>query len=112
MRQALIAALVLLAPNGVRAETVYEFAVQCREDQLSRCFNLIEERLDTLRASEDGHTFCLPKAWSASLFQAVGYPVSVLEHVRLRMSASRFGNAERPADTVMGEILGGIYPCR
>lgn len=112
MRQAVIAALFILAPTVARAESVYEFVVQCREDQLTRCFNLIEERLDGLKASEDGRAFCLPKAWGSSLFHNVGYPVSVLEHVRLRMSASRFGGAERPADIVLGEILGGIYPCQ
>jgi serine/threonine protein kinase HipA of HipAB toxin-antitoxin module len=55
-------ALAFIAPSAARAETVYEFAITCHEDQLNTCFNLIRDRLDRLKANEQGRTFCLPRS--------------------------------------------------
>jgi hypothetical protein len=103
--------LVAAAPEALRAETVYEFAVNCRKEQLARCFSLITERLNILKAKGQGHAFCLPRAWGNPDFMASGYPVSFLEHVRLSLSAARFGNAEAPVEDALRDIVRGVYPC-
>lgn len=108
---AVVATIALVAPQTLRAETVYEFAVNCREEQLARCFSLITERLNIVKAKEQGHAFCLPRAWGNPNFMASGYPVSFLEHVRLSLFAARFGNAEEPVEDAMRDIVRGVYPC-
>jgi hypothetical protein len=108
---ALAVALGLVAPSALRSETVYEFATSCHEDQLNTCFNLIRERLDRLKAKEQGRAFCLPRSWGTPGYISSGYPISVLEHIRLSVSAARFGNAEEPVDLAMRDILKAIYPC-
>ena len=108
---ALAVALGVVMPSAVRAETVYEFAAACHEDQLNTCFNLIRDRLDRLKAKEQGRAFCLPRAWGTPGYITSGYPISVLEHIRLSVSAARFGKAEEPVDIAMRDILTKIYPC-
>ena len=99
------------AVGGPGAETVYEFATACHEDQLNTCFNLIRDRLDRLKAKEQGRAFCLPRAWGTPGYITSGYSISVLEHIRLSVSAARFGKAEEPVDIAMRDILKAIYPC-
>jgi hypothetical protein len=70
----------------------------------------LRERLDRVKAKQNGRTFCLPRAWDMPEYIS-GYPVSVLEHVRLSLSAARFGKAEQPVDEAIGDILKAIYPC-
>lgn len=112
MRQAILAALVLFRLTSLaRAQTVYEFVSTCRADDLGACFTQIEDHLDRLKTVEQGLSFCLPRAWGATMYESVGYPVSVLDHVRLGLSAARFGNAGRPADDVIKDIIGKVYPC-
>jgi hypothetical protein len=45
------------------------------------------------------------------MVDSAGYPVSVLEYVRLGMAAAKFGKSTQPADDVMGSIVAEIYPC-
>lgn len=110
-RAFVIFALILVSSGSARAETVYEFASKCHENQLSACFNRIEERLDAIKAAKNGHAYCLPRAWGSTMFESVSYPVSVLEYVRLGMASASFGKSSLPADDVMSSILGEIYPC-
>lgn len=113
MRRAILLTFFLLSSAAqVRAETVYEFVAQCREEKLGDCFNEIESHLDRIRLVEQGRAFCLPRVWGPAMADSSSYPVSVLEYVRLGLSAARFGSSARPADDVMGEVLGRIYPCR
>jgi hypothetical protein len=53
----------------------------------------------------------LLRAWGTPGYITSGYPISVLEHIRLSVSAARFGNAEEPVDIAMRDILKAIYPC-
>jgi hypothetical protein len=94
------------------AETVYEFVSYCRSEPLGHCFNLIEKRIDRLRVTEQGRAFCLPRVWGTTSVTSESYPVSVLEHVRLALSAARFGEAERPVEEQMKSIIAEVYPCR
>jgi AraC-like DNA-binding protein len=111
MRQTVIAALMLLVAGDARATTVYEFALNCREDALSSCFGRISKHLDRLKAGHQGESFCMPRVWGATSTEGEGYPVSVLEHLRLGLSAARFGNAGRDVDDVLRELAAGLYPC-
>jgi hypothetical protein len=43
--------------------------------------------------------------------QSSSVPVSVLEHVRLGLSAARFGHSGSEVDDVIVKIMGGIYRC-
>ncbi|HYD14985.1 MAG TPA: hypothetical protein VEA77_01155 [Hyphomicrobium sp.] len=111
MRAIAIAVLVLLSARSANADTVYEFGAHCRAASLGSCFALIEERLERLEARDQRQRFCVPRAWGASMFASVRYPVSVLDHVRLAMSAARFGHAGSDADELLLEIMGRVYPC-
>lgn len=110
MRSAVVFALLLLAPPA-RSETVLEFVGGCRESELGPCFERIRSELDRLKSSQQGRAFCLPRAWGATMFESTSYPVSVLEHIRLGMSAARFGDAGRSADDMMVQIVATVYPC-
>ena len=107
----LIMAAALSVPQVLRAETVYEFATNCHENELAKCFELIKERLDLVKAKEQGHAFCMPGAWGMMDFPFSDYPVSILEHIRLSLSAARFGNAEQPVESAITDIIAKIYPC-
>ncbi len=111
MRWVFVATFVLLGARSSSAETVYEFARSCKQEELATCFALIESHLDRLKAAEQGRSFCMPSFWGGPLILSVGYPVSVLEHVRLAVSAARFGSAGRDVDDAMRDIVAGIYPC-
>jgi hypothetical protein len=113
MRRYVATALLFLnaAATPVRADTVYEFVSQCQEADLGDCFNRIGERLDQIKSKQNGNAYCLPRAWGATMFESMSYPVSVLEYVRLGLSAARFGQADWETNVVMGRILGEIYPC-
>ena len=58
-----VAAMAIAGAQPARAETVYEFAVQCHENDLGPCYDRIRERLDQVKAKENGRSFCLPRAW-------------------------------------------------
>ncbi len=103
--------VAILTVTAAHAETVVEFVSSCNNTKLSACFDRISREIDSLNVTEGGKSFCLPRAWGATMFERVGYPVSVLEYVRLAMSASRFGNAEKPATAEMSAILAKTFPC-
>jgi hypothetical protein len=110
MKAKLIALCLATIPATARAEPVYDFVASCRQEQLAECFHQIEQRLTRLNAGANSR-ICLPKAFGATMFESVGIPVSVLDHVRLGLSAARFGDAGRDVDDVMSEIVTAIYPC-
>lgn len=110
MKRKLIALIVAAVPVTARAEPVYDFVSNCREEQLADCFHQIEQRLNRLNSGSNRRV-CLPRAFGATMFESVGIPVSVLEHVRLALSAARFGKSQHDVDTVISEIVAGIYPC-
>lgn len=115
MRPAYLAAVIAMSlsiAGPARAETVYQFVLECKSETLARCFTIIGLRLDRLRAMEQGRAFCLPNVWGATMVMSDSIPVSILEHVRLALSAARFGNAERPVDEQMKAIVAEIYPCQ
>jgi hypothetical protein len=103
----MIAALLLLAP-AARAETVYQFAALCNAEQLGHCFNRIETRLVDLDKGTH-RRICLPASFGAMLSNVI--PVSLLERVRLRVSAARFGEADADVDDVIVRAINEIYPC-
>jgi hypothetical protein len=108
----LAAALFALAPpNTARAETVYEFSSHCHEDHLLACLDQIRELVTRVKARDQGRVFCAPRAWGMENYPFSDYPLSVLEHVRLSLSAARFGKAEMPVDDAISDILKAIYPC-
>lgn len=102
--------LGVVLSRPARAETVYEFVSACRQQQLAVCFDRIDRRLMRLNSGTQ-RRICLPRAFGAVLTESVGVPVSVLEHVRLALSAAQFGDAGTEVDDVMVRIVGGLYPC-
>ncbi|WP_295558179.1 hypothetical protein [uncultured Hyphomicrobium sp.] len=101
----------LLLPHGsARAEPVYEFVRHCKEENLGHCFFRIQERLTYLN-SNAARRVCLPPAFSSAMVHNASIPVSVLEHVRLGLSAARFGHAEEEANIVIAKVVATIYPC-
>ncbi len=109
MRRMILIAMgaLLLAPSA-RAETVYQFAALCSAEQLGHCFNRIETRLVDLDKGTH-RRICLPASFGAMLSNVI--PVSLLERVRVRISAARFGDAEADVDDVIVRIVDEIYPC-
>ena len=85
----LIATGVLLLARPAQAEAVYDFVAQCRGEKLGHCFNRIGTHLTGLNASPN-RRICLPVSFGGMLSNGV-IPVSLLEHVRLKLSAARFG---------------------
>lgn len=108
----LLATIVLpiLLTRPACAETVYEFVSHCKEEGLADCFRHIEERLIRLNSGEK-RRICLPPAFGTALFATEGIPVSLLEHVRLGLSAARFGNAGQDVDEVISRLVSEIYAC-
>jgi hypothetical protein len=100
----------LPAPGGARAETVYEFVRQCRQQQLGDCFAVINARLGHLNEGRD-RRICLPRAFGGIMLGRGVVPVSLLEHVRVKLSAARFGHAGAETDDVITDIIGALYPC-
>jgi hypothetical protein len=103
----LIAAGALLLGRPAQAETVYEFVARCHAEKLGNCFNRISTRLDGLNSGAK-RRICLPVRFAA--ISGV-IRVSLLDHVRLKLSAARFGNAGSEADDVIVRIVNEIYPC-
>jgi hypothetical protein len=103
----LIATGVVLLARPAQAETVYDFVALCRAEQLGHCFNRISARLDALNAGSN-RRICVPRRFAAITGVI---PVSLLEHVRLKLSAARFGNAGSEVDDVMVRIMNEIFPC-
>jgi hypothetical protein len=106
----LVAVSVILLPRPASAESVYEFVSQCRQDRLADCFYRIAQRIKQLNASGT-RRICLPDSFGGGMFDSGVLPVSLLEEVRVHLSAARFGRAEVNVDDVMSGIVNGIYPC-
>lgn len=100
----------LLPASPARAEAVYEFVTQCRQERLADCFALIGERLSQLNAG-DNRRICLPRAFGGTIFERGVVPVSLLEYVRVKLSAARFGRAGSNVDDVIAGIVNALYPC-
>lgn len=101
---------LVLGSTPVRAEAVYEFVKHCREERLGDCFSLINARLNRLNEGRE-RRICLPRAFGGIVLDGGVIPVSVLEHVRVKLSAARFGRAGAETDDVMVGIVNAIYPC-
>jgi len=112
MHKFLLVAMLCFMAAPAQAETVYDFVTACKNRELRACFDLIEERLNTLKLRQQGRAFCLPRSWGASFVESTSYPVSVLEHVRVGLSAARFGKAEKPVEDAMQDILSRTFPCK
>ncbi len=108
--QRFIFAFALCCANA-SAEPVYDFVSKCEAASLGACFARIRTELDRLRAREDQHAFCLPFVWGGFV-PSTTYPVSILDYMKLRLSASRIGRAGDPADVVMRDVLAEMFPCR
>ena len=104
----LIATGALLLAQPAQGETVYDFVALCRAEQLGHCFNRIDARLEALNTGSN-RRICLPRSFAAITGVI---PVSLLEHVRLKLSAARFGNAGSEVDDVMVRIINDVYACR
>lgn len=113
MRAAIGSAILAISLFAVaapaRADTVYEFVASCRRETLGQCFNRISERLDALKAWDQHSAYCFPPAYKAMVGDS--YPISVIEYLRLALSAARFGESSRPTDSVITDLLARIYPC-
>jgi len=106
----LVALSVTLFPRSANAESVYEFVSECRHDRLADCFYRIAQRIKQLNAS-GARRICLPESFGGGMFDSGVLPVSLLEEVRVHLSAAQFGRAEVNVDDVMSGIVNGIYPC-
>lgn len=106
----LVLLIVLLPASPARAEAVYEFVTRCRQERLADCFALIGERLSQLNTG-DGRRICLPRAFGGTIFESGVVPVSLLEYVRVKLSAARFGRAGSNVDDVIVGIVNALYPC-
>jgi hypothetical protein len=101
-----LATLVLASP--AKAETVYELVALCNAEKLGLCYSRIDVHLTRLNTGPM-RRICLPTSFGAMLSNTI--PVSMLERVRLGLSAARFGQAEVAADDVIVSIVNGVYPC-
>lgn len=101
---------MMLPLQTARAEPVYEFVKHCKEETLGHCFFRIQERLTYLNSGAVNRV-CLPRTFGSTLVHTASVPVSVLDHVRLGLSAARFGSAGDEVDDVIVRIVGAIYRC-
>jgi hypothetical protein len=99
----------LLLARPVQAEPVYDFVEQCRAATLGHCFHSISTRLTVLNTGPN-RRICLPVSFGGMLSGGI-IPVSLLEHVRLKLSAARFGDAGTDVDVVMVRVVNQIYNC-
>jgi hypothetical protein len=106
----LVVLSALICPRAARAEAVYEFVTRCRQERLADCFALIGDRLARLDTGARPR-ICLPRAFGGMMLDGGVVPVSLLEHVRVKLSAARFGQAGAETDDVIASIVNGIYPC-
>lgn len=102
---------VVLLCQPAQAETVYDFTMRCNEMSLRGCLDDIEAHLVQLEGKEQGNAFCIPRAWGRPEFLSGGFPISLLEYLRVGLSASRFGHAQEPVEDAMRDILAELYPC-
>ena len=105
----LVATGALLLARPAQAEPVYEFVAHCRAEKLGHCFHRIGARLTGLDTGPN-RRICLPTSFGGMLSADV-IPVSLLDHVRLNLSAARFGNSGTEVDDVIVRIVNRIYPC-
>lgn len=106
----LLAAASVAVAGPARAEALYEFVSHCRGEQLGRCYDSIGERLNSLNA-RTRKRICLPQSYGGITLEDGVIPVSLLEHVRIKLAAACFGEAGADVDEVMADIVNGIYPC-
>ncbi len=99
----------LLFSRPVQAEPVYDFVAHCRAAKLGHCFHSISTRLTVLNTGPN-RRICLPVSFGGMLSGGI-IPVSLLEHVRVKLSAARFGDAGTDVDIVMMRVVNQIYPC-
>jgi hypothetical protein len=107
---AAIAVCAVLLVRPAHAEAVYEFVKHCHDEKLGHCFNRIATRLSDLNAGGN-RRICLPRTFGGTMVESGVIPVSLLEHVRLKLSAARFGDAGSDVDAVIARIVNAIYPC-
>jgi hypothetical protein len=107
---AAIAVCAVLLVRPAHAEAVYEFVKHCHDEKLGHCFNRIGTRLSGLNTGPN-RRICLPRSFGGTMVESGVIPVSLLEHVRLKLSAARFGDAGSDVDAVITRIVNGIYPC-
>jgi hypothetical protein len=105
----LIATGALVLARPAQAEPVYEFVAHCRAEKLGHCFHRIGTRLTGLNTGPN-RRICLPLSFGSMLSSGV-IPVSLLDHVRLKLSAARFGDSGTEVDDVIVRIVNGIYRC-
>ncbi|MEG6507774.1 hypothetical protein V6C03_02215 [Methyloligella sp. 2.7D] len=103
--------LLFAAPLPAHAETVYEFSRSCKALPLHLCFKAIAGLVDQAKQDGQGRAFCMPEVWVTPGDVTRSYPVSLLERLRVSLSAARFGRAEMPAEEALQETLAEIYPC-
>jgi len=106
----LLAVAIVSLAGPARGEVLYEFVSHCRDEQLGRCYSRIGERLNNLNTRAEKR-ICLPQSFGGMMLDGGIIPVSLLEHVRLRLAAACFGAASADVDDVMAAIINGIYPC-
>ena len=105
----LIATGALLLAPPAQAEPVYDFVERCRAEKLGYCFDRIGTRLTGLNTGPN-RRICLPLSYGGMVLGSV-IPVSLLDHVRLKLSAARFGDSGTEVDDVIVRIVNGIYRC-
>ena len=105
-----IALCAVLLARPAPADAVYEFVKQCRDEKLGQCFNRIGTRLSALNIGTN-RRICLPGTFGGKRVESGVIPVSLLEHVRLKLSAARFGDAGSDVDAVIARIVNALYPC-
>jgi len=106
----LLAVATVSLAGPARGEALYEFVSHCRDEQPGRCYDRIGKRLNSLNAGAEKR-ICLPQSFGGIMLDGGVIPVSLLEHVRLKLSAACFGAAGADVDDVMAAIINGIYPC-
>ena len=105
-----IAICAVLLARPAHADDVYEFVKLCHDEKLGQCFHRIGTRLSALNTGPN-RRICLPRTFGGTMVESGVIPVSLLEHVRLKLSAARFGDAGSDVDAVIARIVNGIYPC-
>ena len=90
---------------------MFDFVARCDSAPLDACFDEIRTQLDQLRATENRHGFCIPPVWGGFVPSRIT-PVSVLDYLKLRLSAARIGRAGEPTEAVLRDVLADMFPCR
>jgi hypothetical protein len=95
---------------GTSSMTVLDFARACRANDKA-CWVVMDQTMDRLRATQDGVSFCLPRALTVFSAQVI-YPVALLDTWAQMVMAERFGRAEQAFDDILIEKVGQMYPCQ